>query len=94
VKRKGVALGVSNGYSGDMTFSFPGNESIDGYVSLTGQNRGTTAQPFTIPGNRGYLDTILQPGDYAWSASIPGTGQAQGSFSIQKGEEVGLQFGQ
>lgn len=91
---KGLALGVTNNYPNDLTFTFPGNESINGYVGLTGQRGGTTGQPFTIPANGGYMDTILQPGDYAWSASIPGTGQAQGSFSIQKGEEVGLRFGQ
>jgi hypothetical protein len=92
--KKGIALGVVNAYPNDLTFTFPGHESIDGYVTLTGQNRGTTGQPFTIPGNGGYMDTILQPGDYAWSASIPGTGQAQGSLSIQQGKEYLLRFGQ
>jgi hypothetical protein len=96
LNRKGVEISVSNQYADGLTFSFPGNETINGLVGKTVNNNTTysiVGEPFTISGNGGFLDTILSPGDYAWSAQISGTGQAQGSFSIQKGQQVLLKFG-
>jgi hypothetical protein len=96
LNRKGEEVSVSNGYADSLTFGFPGNEPVNGLVGKTvgnNTNYSVVGQPFTIPGSGGFMDTILSPGDYAWSAQISGTGQAQGSFSIQKGQQVLLTFG-
>jgi hypothetical protein len=96
LNRKGVEVPVSNGYSGNLTFSFPGNKFVN---DLVGRNVNNSAnysivgEPFIIPGNDGYLDTILSPGGYPWSAAISGTGQAQGSISRKMGQQVLITFG-
>jgi hypothetical protein len=94
--RKGIGFGAWNYYGGNLEFRFPGNESINGVVTNPVGNTiawNVVAQPFTFPGNGNCLKTLLQPGDYAWSATIPGTGQAQGSFTIQEGQEAWIFFG-
>jgi hypothetical protein len=45
----------------------------------------------TVPAN-GETYIVLDPGDYAWSAFIPGTGQANGKITIVAGQRIVLPF--
>ncbi len=48
-------------------------------------------QQYTVPAN-GQQFIILDPGQYPWSAFIPGKGQAHGTATIEAGKLSGIRF--
>ncbi len=46
---------------------------------------------YTVPGN-GEQFIVLDPGQYPWSAFIPGKGQAHGTVTVEAGKLSGIRF--
>jgi rhomboid family protein len=95
LNREGVAVSVTNRYGDTMHFRFSNSAGLSGLVGQTVGEYTDFAlvhEPFAIPGEGGFLDTILSPGIHRWSAKIPDAGQADGSLSIQEGKGIWLKF--